>query len=160
MRAAALAFGLLAGMQAAPAPTPTPVSWSLTAPQRTAVRRGETFTARLVAEIQPGWHLYSINQAEGGPIATEIALAPGASFVFVKAIGESKTNTIFDQSFGMQVKLHTGKAEFTLPVAVAPGAAAGATALVVQIRYQSCTDTLCLPPRTVKVEVPLQIRER
>ena len=154
----ALAVGLLFVTQAVQAPNP--ISWSLTLSRQAPVRRGETFSVRLIADMQPGWHLYSINQPEGGPIATQISMPPGQSFTFARAISESKTHTIFDQSFGMPVRLHTEKAEFGLPVRVGANAAPGAGTLAVEVRYQSCTDTLCLPPRTVKIGVTVQVRER
>jgi thiol:disulfide interchange protein DsbD len=152
-----LPLALLIAAQAAQAPNP--ISWSLT-PTKAPVRRGEAFTVRLVADIPPGWHLYSINQPEGGPIATQISLPPGQPFTFAKAITESKTHTIFDQAFGLQVRLHSEKAEFGLPLATSGTAAPGAATLAVEVRYQSCTDTLCLPPRTVLVRTPIQINDR
>ena len=62
-----------------------------------------------------------------------------------------------DASFGMEVELYEGEAVFTLPVKVAAGAAPGAQKLVVSASYQSCNNKVCLPPKTVKVEVPVTI---
>ena len=62
-----------------------------------------------------------------------------------------------DASFGMEVELYEGEAMFTLPVKVAAGAAPGAQKLVVSASYQSCNNKVCLPPKTVKVEVPVTI---
>jgi hypothetical protein len=154
----ALALGVMLATQAPQAPAP--ISWSLTLSRQASVRRGETFGVRLVADIQPGWHLYSINQPEGGPMATEISLPAGQPFGFARAISETKPHAIFDPSFGTQVRLHSDKAEFGLPVTVGANAAPGAATLGVEVRYQSCNDTLCLPPRTVKVGVTVQVRER
>jgi hypothetical protein len=36
----------------------------------------------------------------------------------------------------------------------------GRQTLVVAARYQSCNDTLCLPPKTVKVEAVVDVRAR
>jgi thiol:disulfide interchange protein DsbD len=57
----------------------------------------------------------------------------------------------------MEVELYEGEVEFTLPVRVAPGADPVARKLVVSASYQSCNNKLCLPPKTVKVEVPITI---
>ena len=39
------------------------------------VKAGEKLSARLTVAIEPGWHIASITQADGGPVRTEIALA-------------------------------------------------------------------------------------
>ena len=57
----------------------------------------------------------------------------------------------------MEVELYEGEAVFTLPVRVAPGAAPGAQKLVVSASYQSCNNKICLPPKTVKVDMPVMI---
>jgi len=44
-----------------------------------------------------------------------------------------------------------------LPLKVAPETAAGARSLVVNVQAQSCNNSLCLPPATVKVEIPVTI---
>jgi len=62
-----------------------------------------------------------------------------------------------DPSFGMEVELFEGEAVFTVPVRVTAGATPGAQKLVVSASYQTCNNKLCLPPRTVKVEVPVTI---
>ena len=57
----------------------------------------------------------------------------------------------------MEVELYEGEAMFALPVKVAAGAAPGPQKLVVSASYQSCNNKLCLPPKTVKVELPITI---
>jgi DsbC/DsbD-like thiol-disulfide interchange protein len=139
---------------------PNPVTWSFKQAAQRPLSRGETLNLRLYADIQPGWHLYSIDQPPGGPMATEISMAPGQPFAFAGPIVAPKSHVIFDQSFGMRVRLYTERALFTVPVKVAANAPTGAQTLVIDVRYQSCNDTLCLPPRTIKLSVAVQIRER
>ena len=57
----------------------------------------------------------------------------------------------------MEVELYEGGAAFSLPLKVAPGAAAGAQTLVVNAQAQSCNNSICLPPATVKVELPVTV---
>jgi hypothetical protein len=40
---------------------------------------------------------------------------------------------------------------------VAPGATPGAGKVIVNTSYQTCDNRVCLPPKTVKVEVPVTI---
>ena len=62
------------------------VSWRLVDPPAKAAV-GERFDVTLRAEIQPGWHLYSMNVPAGGPIPTSIMVQD--SMVF-SAAGEAR----------------------------------------------------------------------
>jgi hypothetical protein len=57
----------------------------------------------------------------------------------------------------MEVELYEGAAGFVLPLRVAAGTAAGTQNLVISAQSQSCNNSMCLPPTTVKVEVPVTI---
>jgi thiol:disulfide interchange protein DsbD len=115
-------------------------------------------TVKLKAVIRPGWHLYSIGQPPGGPIATEISLPAGQPFTFAKPISAPKPHVIFDPGFGMPVQLYSDTAEFVLPINVAASAPPGAQTLRVEARYQSCNENMCLRPRTAKAALVVQIR--
>ena len=136
-----------------------PVSWSFRATPRKPVKAGDNLALRLLAEIEPGWHLYALDHPSGGPIATEISLDSGSLFE-MGAVTGPKPHVLFDPNFDMQVGFYVEKAEFHLPVKVAPSAPAGRQTLVVAARYQPCNDRLCLPPKTVKLEVSVDVRAR
>jgi hypothetical protein len=57
----------------------------------------------------------------------------------------------------MDVELYEGGAAFSLPVKVVTASAPGAQNLVVNVQTQSCNNSICLPPATVKVEIPVTI---
>ncbi|MBL0156995.1 MAG: protein-disulfide reductase DsbD N-terminal domain-containing protein [Bryobacterales bacterium] len=151
MIAPALLFALL--LQAAP------VQWAVTAPAAgSAAKAGGKLAVTVTATIAPGWHLYSLKKMEGGPIATTIVLPEGQPFRLAGAIDASAPLSKFDDTFQMDVESYEGGAEFVLPLAVAKDAKPGAAPLAVHARYQVCDDKQCLPPRTVKLELPLEIR--
>ncbi len=64
-----------------------------------------------------------------------------------------------DENFNMEVEFYLGEAVFSLPVKVAANAAAGTHALTVNASYQACDNRVCLPPRTVRVMVPVEVRK-
>ena len=128
-----------------------PVAWKVKAPTA-AVKAGARFTVKLTAEVAEGWHLYSLKPMPEGPIPTRIWISDGQPFKLVGAIQASRPEVMQDPSFGMEVESYEGEAEFGLPVQVAAGAA-GAQNLVISASYQSCNNKLCLPPKTVRVEV-------
>ena len=131
-----------------------PVAWKLT-PARPA-KPGGRFTVKLTAEIQEGWHLYSMKHVEDGPVATRIWLPEGQHFQLADSIQSSPPESLQDPSFNMEVELYEREASFTLPLK-ADAASAGTQTLTVNASYQSCNNKICLPPKTVKVELPVTV---
>lgn len=136
-----------------------PVTWSVTNPPKNTLKPGERITLHLEASIEKGWHLYALDQPDGGPISTEIGLAEGSPFD-LGAVKESKPVEIFDPNFNMRVRFYTDKASFQLPVKVKTEAPAVDANIGVDMRYQSCNDRICLPPKKVTVRVPASIVEK
>lgn len=139
MRLAAVGFALLA------AGTPNPVHWSF-AQSSKQLRPGSKLTLKLEAHIDPGWHMYAMDQPDEGPVPLTIEAAEdsGIHIVSVKA---AKPLTIYDPNFQKRVNLYADDAEFaiTFSANTLPGEPA------IEVRYQSCNDSMCLPPRTVNV---------
>jgi DsbC/DsbD-like thiol-disulfide interchange protein len=137
---------------------PDPVAWKMAETPAKPVKAGARFTVKLAADIQPGWHIYSLKPMSEGPIPTRVWLAEGQPFALAAAVvAATEPETMQDASFGMEVELYEGKALFTLPVRAAAGAAAGGHNLVVSASYQSCNNKICLPPKTVKVEAAVTV---
>jgi thiol:disulfide interchange protein DsbD len=145
---------LAATLLAAPA---DPVAWRLQNGPAAPVKPGAQFSVKLLAKVQEGWHLYSLKPMAEGPIATRIWIGAGQPFSLGGSIQSPEPQVMQDPSFGMEVELYEGEALFTLPVKVAAGVAPGPQTLVVSAAYQSCNDKLCLPPKTVKVELPVVV---
>src|SRR5580692_7452979 len=55
-----------------------PVKWSAVLTPA-GIRAGEGGQIVVKAVIEPGWHIYSLNQAKGGPKPTTIELADGSA---------------------------------------------------------------------------------
>ena len=121
------------------------------------MKAGARFTLKLTADVQEGWHLYSLKPMAEGPIPTRIWIAEGQPFALAGAIQRPRRRCSRIPSFGMEVELYEGEAVFSLPVRVAAGATPGAQKMVVSAAYQTCNNKLCLPPKTVKVEVPVTV---
>ncbi len=134
-----------------------PVHWSLAAVPQKPLRSGAAFTAKLLAQIDTGWHLYALEQEEGGPIPTEISLADLSSLT-LGSVRASKPIQLLDPNFNKRVGLYIEKAEFSLPLTVAASAPAGPLHAAVHVRYQCCNDTMCLPPRNAALDLSITIR--
>lgn len=134
-----------------------PVRWTLVGNDTRSVAAGENVDIALEAEIADGWHIYSLTQKPGGPIPLSIQLVGAADVEVRGAIKAPKPVTKFDKAFGFETELHSGKARFNVPVGVPAGSLTGKRELEVAARYQACSDTICLSPRTEKLGVTLRI---
>ena len=106
-------------------------------------------TVKVKADIESGWHLYSISQPPGGPIPTTISVAGEQPFELAGQIAGPKPKSEFDRNFEMEVEYYEGVAEFSLPVKTK---GQGKQTLRVNAHFQACNEKLCLPPRTIKLE--------
>jgi thiol:disulfide interchange protein DsbD len=127
-----------------------PTKWSLESGAKgKTLKKDETFKAKLKAEIEEGWHLYAVEQPEGGPFPTKITSADEAAFKIDGNVESPKQITKFDPNFQIETKFFDEQAEFNLPLKAV--AETNGDALAINVRFQVCNDTLCLPPKTVKV---------
>ncbi|SPF34419.1 conserved exported hypothetical protein [Candidatus Sulfopaludibacter sp. SbA4] len=136
---------------------PDPVAWKVQDAPAKPVKAGARFAVKLVAHIQDGWHMYGLKPIADGPIPTRIWVAEGQPAQLAAAVQGSEPVTMQDPSFNMEVQLYEGEATFTMPLRLAAAAHEGAEKIVVNASYQTCDNKICLPPKTVKVEVPVTV---
>jgi len=148
-----VALLLLATAAAANAAAKPPVTWHLKATPK-LVKQGAKFSVTLTGTLDPGWHLYALEEPEGGPVATEVALTEGDPADLIR-VEESKPKVLPDPLFQKPTGFFDTTAEFTLHLQAIKNAASPTQQLRVLIRYQSCNDRVCLPPHTDTVIVPL-----
>jgi hypothetical protein len=127
-----------------------PVAWSLESKAKgKSLKANEKFQAKLVAQIEENWHLYAVEQPEGGPFPTKITISDGAPFQIDGKTVSPAPITKLDPNFQIETKFFERRAEFDLPLVTK--ADAQADNLTVNVKYQVCDDKICLPPKTVKV---------
>lgn len=133
------------------------VHWSATVVSRDAIKRGSSASIQLSAAIQDGWHVYALTQPAGGPIPLRVGLDENAiareAGTPVGAPAERKHDT----SFGLETQFYTRSLEIRIPIEITKTAKAGQQEIPVSVRFQACSATTCLPPRTVHLSVLLQI---
>lgn len=155
MRVWAAVLWMAAGTVASAAPKPV-VQWRLKSAPERAVRAGAAILVTVTGVPDAGWHLYALEEPDGGPVATEVALAEGDPADLLR-VEEGRPKVLPDATFGKPTGFFDGPADFVLHLRIAKGATAGATGLHVLVRYQSCNDRVCLPPHTETIAVPLVI---
>ncbi|MFN7926908.1 MAG: protein-disulfide reductase DsbD N-terminal domain-containing protein [Blastocatellia bacterium] len=138
------------------ASTTNPVRWSL---KLVPVRKSynKPFQARLSARIAGGWYLYALEEIPNGPRPTRISLAAKQPFVLAGEIQSPLPQSKFDENFGVETQFYEKAATFFIPIKIQAGALGKVKRLQVQVRYQSCNDHLCLPPKTVTVTTSQRI---
>lgn len=135
---------------ALPAVAQNPVSWSLESDAKgKTLKQNEAFKAKLKANIEGEWHLYAVEQPEGGPFPTKITVSENLLFTINGKITSPLPITKFEPLFNIDTKFFAKSAEFNLPL-IATGEAK-TDDLAINVRYQVCDDKVCLPPKTVKV---------
>ncbi|MFN2317913.1 MAG: cytochrome c biogenesis protein CcdA, partial [Gemmatimonadales bacterium] len=124
-----------------------PVQWMLE-PAAAAVGGADiagpdSVVFRLAARIDEGWNLYAPTQPAAGPYPMEVGVAAG--WRMVGDLVAPRPRRLPDRNFGIISEVYRGPQEFLL--AVRPDGGEGSS-LEVLVRYQACTRTYCLPPRT------------
>ena len=137
----------------AAAPKPV-VAWKVIRAPIKPVSRGARFNVVITGAIDPGWHIYALNEPEGGPSATEISLAEGDA-AHLLHVDQARPQSWLDPAFRQRTTLFRDKAEFTLALQTASPSPSGVIPLHVLVRYQACSARLCLPPHTDQVEMAI-----
>jgi DsbC/DsbD-like thiol-disulfide interchange protein len=112
------------------------------------------YEIKMVANIQPGWHLYSQNQTEDA-----IALPTTINFVknpLVVMAGKPKEiGRLFDQyekATKSRSRFYSNKVEFVQTVTLKNNVK---TAVGGEIEFMVCDDKQCLPPDVAKFSIKL-----
>jgi thiol:disulfide interchange protein len=127
-----------------------PISWSLESDAKgKQLKAEESFTAKVNAVVEEGWHLYALEQPEGGPIATRISLPENSVFKLNGNVISQPPVTAFDPNFQIDTKFYKKDTSFTIPLKT--NGDVNGDDLAVNVYFQTCNDSICLPPKTVQV---------
>lgn len=127
-----------------------PVSWTFKAVKLS----DKTYELRLTANIQSGWHLYSQSQPEDAiaePTQLSFNKNPLLSFEG-KPKEDGKLEKFHDAKLDVSANQYSSKVEFVQIVKLKAKAKTNVTGTV---RFQTCNDERCLPPKTVSFNVAL-----
>ncbi len=99
------------------------------------------------ASIEKGWHLYSQNVPEDGPIPTTFTYGSesNSEFEIVGETSEEEGHTIDDPVFGMKIKFFENSASFKQTVKISEDI----SSIKALVEFMVCDDTRCLPPNEI-----------
>ena len=155
MLASLMRFVLFAAMLTASVAAQNPSSWRLETDKQGEIKLGDTLKASLSASIESGWYLYALDQSEGGPTAMRIVVTQDSPFALDGEIVAPRPDTKTDNNFRdeddrpLVTKSYRNKVAFSIPVKAV--ATTLAESLSLDVRIQLCNDTVCLPPKTIRV---------
>jgi thiol:disulfide interchange protein len=115
-----------------------PVSW------KTSVEKisESEYELTIKANIDNGWHLYSQQVPEGGPVATTFSYIENTTYSLEGTTEQSKGKTVNDPIFNMRITFFEKSATFKQRVRVSDGF----QSIEGIVEYMVCDDRRCLPP--------------
>ncbi|MDD7886788.1 protein-disulfide reductase DsbD domain-containing protein [Flavivirga sp. 57AJ16] len=116
-----------------------PVNWN------TSVKKISDSEYELIATatIEDGWHLYSQQVSEGGPIATTFNFESNKNYLKKGNTLEEEGHTVNDPIFEMQIKYFEDKVDFKQRIKLKSKAPFKINGTV---EFMVCDDSRCLPP--------------
>ncbi len=103
----------------------------------------------ITADVAAGWHIYSLTQPPGGPVATKIKLDNSPNY---ELAGEFETSPpahlgLEPEAFGdLMIETHEGQVVWQAPVRFASGVNPADVTISGRVMVQACNDRGCLPP--------------
>lgn len=127
----------------------TPQSVSYLFPEQITVTAGKPSTVDLHFKVAAGLHVNSHTPTEEALIPTTLSFPEDSGIKLAKAGYPHGEPFTYPNDPGQKLSVYTG--EFTIHAElVAPR---GDHLLKASLRYQACSNELCLPPRTIPVAI-------
>jgi len=112
-------------------------------------RTGDEIEGTITAKIADGWHVNSNTPSEEFAIPTVLELdAATAELVGAPSYPQHQMKA-FAFTGGKQLAVYDG----TFPIGFKAKLKPGATKITATLRYQACSDRVCLPPNTATVDI-------
>jgi hypothetical protein len=119
-------------------------------PDKEKVEPGEVFWLHVVAFLDEGWHMYSIEeQSDDETVATRIKLETRV-FPAKGHWQETPPKLVRDDVMQKIMKIHSGRAEFNRLFSVPKGLKPGVYPLGGTLHFRSCDNRICTLPQAMK----------
>ena len=105
------------------------------------------------ASIDAGWHLYSQDVPEDGPIPTSFTFETSEAYDLVRETSESVGKTVDDPVFQMKIKFFEDRAEFRQRIKIVNEEL---SIVKGEVEFMVCDDERCLPPNAISLDFVLK----
>ena len=164
--AAAIAVGALlliivAALPSAPSPSQVPSGREVVSPaafvSQEPVARGSAFQIAVVAKIRTGFHINARKPSADYLIPTDLRAELPAGF---KTAGDAAYPQGELHTFAFTktpLNVYQDKFVIRLPLTALADAPLGAQNIPLKLRYQACSNEVCLPPVTLSVDAKVTV---
>lgn len=104
------------------------------------------------ATIDKGWHMYSQNMGEGGPIPTKFTFSPSKTHSINGKTIEPKSTTSYEKVFSMNVSYFDKEVIFQQRIKLN----SATTTIKGTVEFMACDDTQCTPPTEVNFAIQVK----
>ncbi len=112
------------------------------------------YEVRIEAKLEEGWHIYSQNTPDGGPVATNITFNKNPIIDLVGAVKEQgKLEKKLEPLFGVEVLQFSDKVVFVQKVKLKNKVK---TAVSGSLLFMVCNEEMCMPGTRRSFSIPLQ----
>jgi hypothetical protein len=126
------------------------------APEKVVAKRNTTQNLDFTVQVKNGFHVNSTTPADEYLIPLRLTFADGPLQVADISFPKPKMQTF--QFATKPMSVYEGDIRTTAKLKVPAAVPAGTQTLVGKLRYQACNDRMCLPPRTLEIKIPVEIR--
>ena len=149
-----LLFSLLIGIGYSQFKTPVTISTEV----ENSSRPGEVAHVLIKASMDDEWHIYALENAGEGPVASRIKIS--GDIIDEQGLIEHREPTEkFDEGFGVKTRFFKGTTDFRVPIRIKEDAPIGETTLSVYMLYQVCNESLCYPPAEININASIIIED-
>ncbi len=107
------------------------------------------YEIRIKTSLDPKWHIYSIENPDGGALPTSLSFVNAKKIGGTREIGTKKIT--FEEAFNLDQKFYEDRVEFVQVVKLLPGN----KKISGTLEYMVCSNRQCLPPKKTSFEIPL-----
>lgn len=118
---------------------------------------GDRFRLYLSAQIEEGWHIYSLQPLDGNELLATQIILDETVFASAEPWQESATHLIQDDAQEKLVKGHVNTAEFYNSFHVPKNFKSGNYALNGKLHYRACDNNLCTLPQSLPFTSPIHV---
>jgi thiol:disulfide interchange protein DsbD len=131
----------------------TPSAYSSAEP----AARNVPFQIAVLLKIRPGFHINAREKSEAYLIATDLKYELPTGFTAGETIYPKGTLQNFAFSKDKPLNVYQGTATLLLPVTATSTASLGEQQIVLKVRYQACSNEVCLPPVTIPINAAVNV---
>jgi hypothetical protein len=127
-------------------------------PAAVELKPGGTVNAKVGLSIVDPYHVHANPATLKNLIATTLTVTPPAGVKVDAPVyppGKSMKFSFDDQP----LSVYAGQAEIGLRIHADGKQAAGPVSVPAKLRYQACDDTACYPPKTIDVNIPINVKQ-